>query len=93
LPEGWREARLEASLFPRLATPARKQPAARSLPAVAAIHERLRQHRHVTLQLLVGGVPAGQPVVHPGGMVGLPCFIRMVDSFGALFHGTWRSTF
>ncbi|MFY9727206.1 MAG: hypothetical protein WAJ87_17040 [Bryobacteraceae bacterium] len=49
LPEGWGEARLEAALFPRLATTGREQPAARSLPDVAAIHERLRQHRH-TLQ-------------------------------------------
>ena len=53
LPEGWDEARVEAALFPRAAAISRSsKPAARSQPDFAAIHEQLRQHRHVTLQLL-----------------------------------------
>lgn len=51
LPEGWDEARLEAALFPPVERPARKdQP--RPLPDFAAIHSELRQHKHLTLQLL-----------------------------------------
>jgi transposase len=52
LPEGWDEARLEAALFPRAAAPAKERSAARPRPDFASVHEQLRQHRHVTLQLL-----------------------------------------
>jgi transposase len=52
LPEGWDDARVEAALFPRTAAPAKVQTASRSQPDFAAMHEQLRQHRHLTLQLL-----------------------------------------
>jgi transposase len=52
LPEGWDDARIEAVLFPRTAAPAKQQTAARSQPDFASIHRQLRQHRHLTLQLL-----------------------------------------
>jgi transposase len=52
LPEGWDEARLETALFSRAAASVEERPAARSRPDFASIHEQLRQHRHVTLQLL-----------------------------------------
>jgi len=52
LPEGWDDARVEAALFPRTASPAKVQRAERSQPDFAAMHEQLRQHRHLTLQLL-----------------------------------------
>ena len=52
LPEGWDEVRIEAALFPRTASPAKAQKVGRSQPDFAAIHEQLRQHRHLTLQLL-----------------------------------------
>src|SRR5689334_16586870 len=52
LPEDWDEARLEAVLFPRSASPVKEQPAARSQPDFASFHEQLRKHRHLTLQLL-----------------------------------------
>lgn len=54
LPAGWDDARLEAELFP--APPAAEQSAGsevtRAQPDFAAMHEQLRQHRHLTLQLL-----------------------------------------
>src|ERR1700752_3277804 len=49
LPADWDDARLEAELFPVV------EPAAdglRTQPDFAAMHEQLRQHRHLTLQLL-----------------------------------------
>jgi transposase len=52
LPEGWDDARVEAALFPRTTLPAKVRKADRSLPDFAAMHEQLRQHRHLTLQLL-----------------------------------------
>jgi transposase len=52
LPEGWDDARVETALFPRTVTPAKVQMAERSRPDFAAMHEQLRQHRHLTLQLL-----------------------------------------
>ncbi len=52
LPEGWDEARVEAALFPRPASSAKEKTIARSQPDFASIHEQLRQHRHLTLQLL-----------------------------------------
>jgi len=52
LPEDWDEARVESALFPRLAVPAREPSPARTPPDFAAIHEQLRRHRHLTLQLL-----------------------------------------
>ena len=51
LPEGWDEAKLESTLFPRAAEVPSKKPA-RVLPDFAAIHEQLRRHKHLTLQLL-----------------------------------------
>ena len=52
LPEDWDEAKLVAALFPRpdVAEPADN--ATRTQPDFAAIHEQLRQHKNVTLQLL-----------------------------------------
>src|SRR3954447_23750111 len=52
LPEGWDEARLEAALFPRSTSPAREPRVERCPPDFASIYEQLRQHRHLTLQLL-----------------------------------------
>src|SRR5579864_5650342 len=52
LPEGWDDARVEAALFPRSGPPAIEQTPARSKPDFVSIHEQLRQHRHLTLQLL-----------------------------------------
>jgi transposase len=52
LPEGWDEARVEAAVFPRPAIPVEQSQPARSQPDFAAIHEQLRRHRHLTLQLL-----------------------------------------
>lgn len=53
LPEGWDDARLEAELFPPAPEAAQPGPAAgRAQPDFAAIQQQLRQHRHLTLQLL-----------------------------------------
>lgn len=52
LPEGWDNARVEAALFPRSGPPVTERPPARSKPDFVSIHEQLRQHRHLTLQLL-----------------------------------------
>jgi transposase len=52
LPEGWDDVRVEAALFPRTTPPAKVQKAERSQPDFAAMHEQLRQYRHLTLQLL-----------------------------------------
>jgi transposase len=52
LPEDWDQQRLEAALFPPTANPGEQQAAARPLPDFSAIHEQLRQHKHLTLQLL-----------------------------------------
>jgi len=52
LPEDWDEARVEAAVFLRSAPPAGQPQPARSQPDFAAIHEQLRRHRHLTLQLL-----------------------------------------
>jgi transposase len=52
LPEGWDEAKVEGRLFPRPESNASSKKAARALPDFAAIHEHLRSHNHVTLQLL-----------------------------------------
>lgn len=49
LPDGWDDTRLEAALYPE-AKP--HPPARKSAPDFAAVHEQLRTHRHVTLQLL-----------------------------------------
>jgi transposase len=51
LPEGWDEARLGTALFPQAGKLVEKDPA-RPLPDFAAIHSELRQHKHLTLQLL-----------------------------------------
>src|SRR5206468_4447756 len=49
LPDGWDDTHLEAALYPcPEATPQPKK----SPPDFAAVHEQLRTHRHVTLQLL-----------------------------------------
>ena len=52
LPEGWDDAQVDAALFPRSSPPARERLPARSRPDFVSIHEQLRQHRHLTLQLL-----------------------------------------
>ena len=52
LPEGWDEARLEATLFPRPGLLTQEKPSVRDKPDFESIHEQLRQHRHLTLQLL-----------------------------------------
>src|SRR5437016_8639435 len=52
LPEGWDEARMEAARFPETSTPSKPPNPVRSTPDFAAIHEQLRQHKHLTLQLL-----------------------------------------
>jgi transposase len=49
LPEGWDDARLETTLYPHPQQGSRPQ---RSEPDFAAMHDQLRRHRHVTLQLL-----------------------------------------
>src|SRR5260370_11581384 len=49
LPEGWDDTRLEAALYP---CPEAKPQTKKSPPDFAAVHEQLRTHRHVTLQLL-----------------------------------------
>ena len=50
--EGWDEERLEAALFPRTACVTKAPAAKRSQPDLAGIHEQLRQHGHLSLQLL-----------------------------------------
>jgi transposase len=52
LPEGWDDARVEAALFARSGPPATERISSRSKPDFVSIHEQLRQHRHLTLQLL-----------------------------------------
>src|SRR5215469_15080443 len=52
LPEGWDEAKVAATLFPRPESNTPSKMAARAVPDFAAIHEQLRSHKHVTLQLL-----------------------------------------
>ena len=52
LPEGWDDARVEAALFPPSGPPPIERTPARSKPDFVSIHEQLRQHRHLTLQLL-----------------------------------------
>jgi transposase len=49
LPDGWDDTRVEAALFryPETRLQAKKSP-----PDFAVVHEQLRRHRHVTLQLL-----------------------------------------
>jgi hypothetical protein len=49
LPDGWDDARLEAALYPPSETKPKPE---RSVPDFAAVHEQLRTHRHLTLQLL-----------------------------------------
>jgi transposase len=51
LPEDWDEARVEAAVFPA-PPPVHEQLPARTPPDFAGIHEQLRTHRHLTLQLL-----------------------------------------
>ena len=51
LPEGWDETRLESTLFPESGKPVEAIPA-RPLPDFSTIHSELRQHKHLTLQLL-----------------------------------------
>ena len=49
LPDGWDDTRLEEALYPN--SEVKPQPK-KSPPDFAAVHEQLRTHRHVTLQLL-----------------------------------------
>ena len=51
-PKRWDDAGVEATLFPQSAPPASERAPARSKPDFVWIHEQLRQHRHLTLQLL-----------------------------------------
>jgi transposase len=50
LPDDWDDTRLEAALFPSPDSP--PQPTKKSSPDFATIHEQVRRHRHVTLQLV-----------------------------------------
>lgn len=52
LPEGWDEAKVEATLFPRPESSGPPQKPSQALPDFAAIHEQLRSHKHLTLELL-----------------------------------------
>src|SRR6185436_16783759 len=49
LPDGWDDTHVEAALYP---CPESKPQPKKSPPDFAAVHEQLRTHRHVTLQLL-----------------------------------------
>jgi transposase len=49
LRDGWDATRLEAALYPCSEATAQ---AKKSPPDFAAVHEQLRSHRHVTMQLL-----------------------------------------
>ena len=49
LPDGWNDTHLETALYP---SPEAKPQPKKSDPDFAAVHEQLRTHRHVTLQLL-----------------------------------------
>jgi transposase len=51
LPDGWDDARVEAALFQESESRG-NQKQKKSPPDFAAVHEQLRRHRHVTLQLL-----------------------------------------
>jgi transposase len=50
LPDGWDDTRLEVALFP--SPDSSPQPAKKSSPDFAVVHEQLQRHRHVTLQLI-----------------------------------------
>ena len=50
LPEGWDDGRLEAALYPGAGS--KPAPPNKCSPDFATVHEQLRAHRHVTLQLL-----------------------------------------
>ena len=52
LPEDWDEARVEGLVFPRREPSIAEHNPARTRPDFAAIHEQLRSHKYVTLQLL-----------------------------------------
>jgi hypothetical protein len=52
LPESSDDARGEEALFPRSGPPASEPTPAHPKPDFVSIHEQLRQHRHLTLQLL-----------------------------------------
>ena len=52
LPDDWDETRVEAAVFPRSQPLTKEQPPARTPPDFTAMHEQLRSHRHLTLQLL-----------------------------------------
>jgi hypothetical protein len=49
LPDGWDDTRLSSALYP---SPEAKLQTKKSPPDFAVVHEQLRAHRHVTLQLL-----------------------------------------
>jgi transposase len=51
LTEEWDDGRIERELFGRPQQPS-APPSPRPLPDFASIHDQLRQHRHLTLQLL-----------------------------------------
>jgi len=70
LPEGFDDARVEAALFPRSGPPAIEQTPARSKPDFVSIHEQLRQHRHLTLQLLWEEYRQANPDAHWAETIG-----------------------
>jgi hypothetical protein len=49
---GLDETRVEAAVFPPAMSPAEESQTARTPPDFASMHEQLRQHRHLTLQVL-----------------------------------------
>ena len=58
LPDGWNDTRLEGVLYP---CPEAKLRTQKSPPDFAAVHEQLRTHRHVTLQLLGRSIASPTP--------------------------------
>jgi hypothetical protein len=61
LPEGWDERRVEAAVFPRSQAPVHEQPAARTPPGFAAIHQQLRTHEFARLNWPTSIVCIGPP--------------------------------
>ena len=87
LTEEWDDGRIEVELFGRAAQPA-TPPLPRPLPDFAAIHDQLRQHRHLTLQLLWGSTNRRIPtvtatatfatIIRSGGTRLMSCFGRSI---------------
>jgi len=63
LPEGWDEQKLESALFDASQAGVRlsaKEEDGKALPDFAKIHEQRQKHRHLTLQLLWGGIQTSE---------------------------------